>query len=104
MSRQSLEFICGHCTSRAKVAHALRGAVASGLTFFTSAGVQVDDPVSAFALHGAVGAWGVLFPGFLAAPHYVVEVYGAYGFGMDAREGKRWVHARGDERPGSRKC
>ncbi|PNW84804.1 hypothetical protein CHLRE_03g159254v5 [Chlamydomonas reinhardtii] len=52
--------------------------------------LKVDDPVSAFALHGAVGAWGVLFPGFLAAPHYVVEVYGAYGFGMDAREGKRF--------------
>ncbi|KAG2455060.1 hypothetical protein HYH02_000885 [Chlamydomonas schloesseri] len=52
--------------------------------------LKVDDPVSAFALHGAVGAWGVLFPGFLAAPHYVVEVYGAYGFGMDAEAGKRF--------------
>ncbi|PNH11211.1 Ammonium transporter 1 member 1 [Tetrabaena socialis] len=57
------------------------------LTLYT---LKVDDPVSAFALHGGVGMWGVLFPGFLAKHDYVVEVYGAYGFGMDAKEGKRF--------------
>jgi ammonia channel protein AmtB len=34
---------------------------------------QIDDPVGAFALHGVVGIWGVLFPGFLARPFYVVR-------------------------------
>lgn len=37
--------------------------------------LKVDDPVSAFALHGAVGAYGVLFPGFLARLDYVQQVY-----------------------------
>jgi Amt family ammonium transporter len=50
---------------------------------------QIDDPVSAFALHGGVGIFGVLFPGLLARPEYVEEVYGSTNWGATAKEGKR---------------
>ena len=51
--------------------------------------LRVDDPVSAWPLHGVVGAWGVLYTGLMAQPDYVVEVYGGYGLGADAEQGKR---------------
>ncbi|GFR49915.1 hypothetical protein Agub_g12023 [Astrephomene gubernaculifera] len=43
--------------------------------------MKIDDPVSAVALHLACGLWGLTFPGLLAKPQYVREVYGSYGFG-----------------------
>ncbi len=35
---------------------------------------KIDDPVSAFSLHAVAGAFGVLFPGFMARPEYVLQV------------------------------
>lgn len=51
--------------------------------------LKIDDPVSAWALHGATGVWGVLYVGLMAQPNYVLQVYGGYGLGKDLREGKR---------------
>ena len=48
-----------------------------------------DDPVSAVALHLFCGVWGLLFPGLLAQPTYVADVYGAYGFGPDVKGSKK---------------
>lgn len=51
----------------------------------------MDDPVSAFALHGVAGAWGVMFVGLMATPTYVEQVYGTGGgFGLaPAQKGNR---------------
>jgi ammonium transporter, Amt family len=35
---------------------------------------KVDDPVSAFPLHGMCGAWGLLFVGLLAKEDYISQV------------------------------
>jgi len=37
--------------------------------------LKIDDPVSAFPVHGLCGIWGMLFTGFLAKEEYVVAVY-----------------------------
>ena len=38
--------------------------------------LQIDDPASAFSIHGLSGIWGVLFVGLLAKEQYVVDVSG----------------------------
>lgn len=50
--------------------------------------------VSAWALHGATGAWGVFFVGLMADPGYMEQVYGPYGLGADLKDGKRYVLPR----------
>ncbi|GLI64229.1 hypothetical protein VaNZ11_007427 [Volvox africanus] len=57
---------------------------------FTLYVLKVDDPVSAFPLHGGVGMFGVLFTGLLARADYVQEVYGSTEWGSTAKEGKRY--------------
>nr|AAM43910.1 putative amt protein [Chlamydomonas reinhardtii] len=52
--------------------------------------MKIDDPVSAVALHLFCGVWGLLFPGLLAQPTYVADVYGAYGFGPDVKGSKKF--------------
>ncbi|EFJ40314.1 hypothetical protein VOLCADRAFT_69712 [Volvox carteri f. nagariensis] len=52
--------------------------------------LKIDDPVSAFPLHGGVGMFGVLFPGLLARPDYVQQVYGSRIWGVDAKDTKRY--------------
>eukprot|EP00201_Polytomella_parva_P021213 CAMPEP_0175043048 /NCGR_PEP_ID=MMETSP0052_2-20121109/2941_1 /TAXON_ID=51329 ORGANISM="Polytomella parva, Strain SAG 63-3" /NCGR_SAMPLE_ID=MMETSP0052_2 /ASSEMBLY_ACC=CAM_ASM_000194 /LENGTH=512 /DNA_ID=CAMNT_0016306005 /DNA_START=304 /DNA_END=1842 /DNA_ORIENTATION=+ len=52
--------------------------------------LRIDDPVSAWPLHGVAGVVGVLFPGLLATPRYCKEVYGGVGFGSDSIEGHRY--------------
>ena len=42
--------------------------------------LKIDDPVSAIPIHLCCGAWGVIYVGIMAAPRYVVEVYGAGTF------------------------
>ncbi len=37
---------------------------------------QIDDPLNAVPMHGAVGAWALLFVGLLAKREYVREAYG----------------------------
>ncbi|GLC74174.1 hypothetical protein PLESTF_001470100 [Pleodorina starrii] len=37
--------------------------------------LKIDDPVSAFPLHGMCGAWGLLFTGLLAKEGYIQQVY-----------------------------
>ena len=41
---------------------------------------KIDDPVSAIAVHGFCGMFGVFFTGLMAKPFYVAEVYGGYSF------------------------
>ena len=36
--------------------------------------MQIDDPASAFSIHGLSGIWGVLFVGLLAKEQYVIDV------------------------------
>lgn len=43
--------------------------------------MRVDDPVSAWALHGAVGVWAMLAVGLFAEPQYMQDVYGGVAFG-----------------------
>ncbi|GIL45375.1 hypothetical protein Vafri_2625 [Volvox africanus] len=57
---------------------------------FTLYVLKVDDPVSAFPLHGGVGMFGVLFTGLLAQADYVSEVYGSTEWGSTAKSGKRY--------------
>ncbi|KAG2428008.1 hypothetical protein HXX76_011994 [Chlamydomonas incerta] len=52
--------------------------------------MKIDDPVSAVALHLFCGVWALLFPGLLAQPSYVEDVYGAYGFGKDVQGSKKF--------------
>ncbi|GIL80591.1 hypothetical protein Vretimale_15918 [Volvox reticuliferus] len=47
--------------------------------------MKIDDPVSAVALHLFCGLWGLIFPGLLAKPHYVLGVYGDNGFGTTVK-------------------
>ncbi|EFJ43712.1 hypothetical protein VOLCADRAFT_65690 [Volvox carteri f. nagariensis] len=37
---------------------------------------KIDDPVSAFPLHGLGGAWGLIFTGLMAKESYIQQVYG----------------------------
>ncbi|GLC39289.1 hypothetical protein PLESTB_001573800 [Pleodorina starrii] len=46
---------------------------------------KIDDPVSAVSLHLSCGLWGLIFPGLLAKPEYVRDVYGKYGFGGNVK-------------------
>ncbi|GIL76886.1 hypothetical protein Vretimale_8643 [Volvox reticuliferus] len=38
--------------------------------------LEIDDPVSAFPLHGGCGAWGLIYTGLMAKGAYVQQVYG----------------------------
>ena len=40
---------------------------------------KVDDPLDAFAVHGACGAWGVISTGLFAAPSYQYNIKGSAG-------------------------
>lgn len=39
--------------------------------------LEIDDPLDAFAVHGACGIWGVLCPGIFYHAVYIEQVYGA---------------------------
>lgn len=39
--------------------------------------LKIDDPLEAAPMHGFCGAWGCLYVGFMAAPHYVAQAYNA---------------------------
>ena len=39
--------------------------------------LKIDDPLEAFAVHGACGAWAVIFVGLFATEGYVAQAYGA---------------------------
>ena len=39
--------------------------------------LKIDDPLEAFAVHGACGAWAVIFTGLFATEGYVAQAYGA---------------------------
>ena len=39
--------------------------------------LKIDDPLEAFAVHGACGAWAVIFTGLFATEGYVTQAYGA---------------------------
>ncbi|GLI65277.1 hypothetical protein VaNZ11_008769 [Volvox africanus] len=38
--------------------------------------LKIDDPVSAFPLHGFGGAWGLIYTGLMAKDVYIQQVYG----------------------------
>jgi len=38
--------------------------------------LQIDDCVGAFSVHGAVGAYSLIFIAFFAKPAYMKEIYG----------------------------
>ena len=38
--------------------------------------LKIDDPLEAFAVHGACGAWAVIFVGLFATEGYVAQAYG----------------------------
>jgi Amt family ammonium transporter len=42
--------------------------------------LKIDDPLDAFAVHGACGMWGVLATGAFCHPDYSYNLAGAYGF------------------------
>ena len=42
----------------------------------------IDDPLEAFPMHGACGAWGVIFVGLFATEGYVAQAYGLGEYGI----------------------
>jgi len=56
---------CGNVENATAVGIALFGAVIFQAASSTLRVAKIDDPVDAFAVHGACGAWGVLAAGFM---------------------------------------
>jgi Amt family ammonium transporter len=44
--------------------------------------LQIDDPLEAFPMHGACGAWGCLMVGLFATEGYVAQAYGLSEYGV----------------------
>ena len=48
--------------------------------------LKIDDPLEAFAVHGACGAWAVIFVGLFATEGYVAQAYGTENWDTDKAE------------------
>lgn len=55
----------------------------------------IDDPLDAASVHGACGAWGVIYVGLMANQEYLDTVYGFSGNGGLFQEGKGDLLANG---------
>ena len=44
--------------------------------------LQIDDPLEAFPMHGACGAWGCLMVGLFATEGHVAQAYGLTEYGV----------------------
>ena len=55
----------------------------------------IDDPLDAASVHGACGAWGVIYVGLMANQEYLDSVYGFSGNGGLFQEGKGDLLANG---------
>ena len=58
----------------------LMGGIGSGLVYRLASKwlllCKIDDPLDAFAVHGAGGGWGVLAAAFFSTPHYTEAALG----------------------------
>jgi Amt family ammonium transporter len=67
---------CAVVTPYGAIIIGIIGAILYKLTSMALLKLRIDDPVDAFAVHGACGMWGVLASGFFATQYYTAEVYG----------------------------
>merc|ERR1711967_228875 len=54
----------------------LGGLVSFGTSKLMKYKLKIDDPLDAFAVHGACGIWGVFSVGFTTDPDYTSDYYG----------------------------
>ena len=72
--------ITAGCATVTPWAAAIIGAVGGAVCRFASKALlrcRVDDPLDAFAVHGACGCWGLLAAALFTTPHYAVAIAGA---------------------------
>merc|ERR1719181_691378 len=88
---------CGNVESGSALACGLIGGIVLILTDIVLKKLKIDDPVNAFAVHGACGAWGVL-AACLFDWGAGFDYYNGFGGGMgnqaNANDGKtegQWV-------------
>jgi len=73
---------CGTVPVWAAVVHGFIGAcIYRAASNFVLETLRIDDPLDAFAVHGACGAWGVLAAGLFSNPSYTAVVTGHEGGG-----------------------
>jgi len=65
----------------------LGGFVYFGASKLLSTKLKVDDPLDAFAVHGACGFWGVIATALFASPVYTDGIFGGRGYGSVNEDG-----------------
>jgi len=80
---------CATVPVYAAVIHGFIGAcIYRATSIFVLETLRIDDPLDAFAVHGACGAWGVLACGLFSQPDYVGVVTGRSGGGLVYGDGE----------------
>merc|ERR1711967_178763 len=74
------KLIGSKCWDVAAICNGFLAGLFGGLVYFGTSKLmkhklKIDDPLDAFAVHGACGIWGVFSVGFTADPDYTSDYY-----------------------------